>query len=96
MLASDLWGYVDQDSGAEAFLLALTCDTSDWPSKAEAFYVASPTIGPNKDSRKLKEEFWPNVPIKEGFEISGKKGFFDCSKAEKLLGWVHKDNIVPE
>ncbi|KAF5359212.1 hypothetical protein D9756_003130 [Leucocoprinus leucothites] len=94
--ARDLWGYLDQDSGAEAFLFALTCDTSRWPSKAEAFYIASPTIGPDKDSRELKAKFWPDVPVKEGFEISGRKGFFDCSKAERLLGWVHKDNIVPE
>ncbi|KAJ3560298.1 hypothetical protein NP233_g10930 [Leucocoprinus birnbaumii] len=94
--ARDLWGYVDQDSSAEAFLLALTCDTSKWPSKAEAFFIASPTIGPNKDSGELKAKFWPDVPVKEGFEISGRKGFFDCSKAERLLGWVHRDNIVPE
>jgi hypothetical protein len=94
--ARDLWGYLDQDSGAEAFLLALTCDTSNWPSKAEAFFIASPTIGPERDSGELKKKWWPDVPVKEGFEISGRKGFIDCSKAERLLGWVHKDNIVQE
>ncbi|KAF8916651.1 NAD(P)-binding protein [Mucidula mucida] len=46
------------------------------------------------DSKQLPETFWPNVPITTGKDVSGSKGFFDCSKARELLGWVHKDPFV--
>jgi hypothetical protein len=95
--AKDLWGYVYEDSAADAFLLALTCDTAKWPSKHEAFLVAAPETARNVDSGELKKLFYPDVPLKEeeGFEITGRRGFFDCRKAERLLGWVHRDE-VPE
>ncbi|EKM78120.1 hypothetical protein AGABI1DRAFT_42376 [Agaricus bisporus var. burnettii JB137-S8] len=91
--AKDLWGYVYEDSVADAFLLSITCDTTKWPSKHEAFLVAAPEINRDLDSGDLKRSFYPDVPVKEGFEIKGRQGFFDCRKAERLLGWVHRDNM---
>ncbi|KAJ3576640.1 hypothetical protein NP233_g277 [Leucocoprinus birnbaumii] len=91
--AKDLWGYVHHDSAADAFLLGITCDTSKWPSRHEAMFVAAPEIARDGDSGKLKETF-PDVLIKDGFEISGNKGFYDCRKAEKLLGWRHRDSVA--
>jgi len=84
----DLWGYVQEDSSAEAFLLALTSD--GW-SGHQAFFIVAPEIAFNEDSKELYENHYGSVPITEGKDVSGKKGFFDCAKAERLLGWVHKD-----
>lgn len=87
----DLWGYVQEDSSAEAFLLAIEQDDLPW-SGHEAFFVVAPEIAYAGDSKELRERYWPDVPVREGKDVSGKLGFFDCSKAEKLLGWQHKDS----
>ncbi|KAK7051079.1 hypothetical protein VNI00_005191 [Paramarasmius palmivorus] len=87
---NDLWGYVHEDSGADAFLLAVTEDNGKW-SGHEAFFIASPKIAYEGRSEEMRAQHWPDVPIKPGYEVSGYKGFFDCGKAEQLLGWVHKE-----
>ncbi|KAG6917516.1 hypothetical protein DXG01_002263 [Tephrocybe rancida] len=89
---NDLWGYVQEDSGADAFLLAVTHE-SGWVGH-EAFLVAAPTVASNLDNENLRKQFFPDVPIKDGKSLSGSEGFFDCGKAERLLGWVHKDEIL--
>ncbi|KAF9059420.1 NAD(P)-binding protein [Rhodocollybia butyracea] len=94
----DLWGYVQEDSAADAFLRAVVDDNGKW-SGHEVFFIASPNHayweGKSQyspiDSKELREKYWPDVPIKEGFDVSGSKGFVDCSKAERFLDWVHKD-----
>jgi len=88
----DLWGYLYEDSGAEAFRLAVTEESGRW-SGHEAFFITSPRIAFNVDSRELRQKYWPNVPIRAGKDVSGEKGFFDCTKAERLLGWVHRDAV---
>lgn len=87
---SDLWGYVQEDSAAEAFLLALADGNAKW-SGHERFFIVAPDTSANEDSEELWQTYWRHVPLKEGKDLSGKKGFFDCSKAERLLGWVHKN-----
>lgn len=87
--AKDLWGWVQEDSGAEAFLLAVFGENGKW-SGHERFFVTAPEIATNEDTMVLKQQFWPDVPIKPGFDLEGRKGFFDCSKAERLLDWVHR------
>ncbi|KAL0954837.1 hypothetical protein HGRIS_003781 [Hohenbuehelia grisea] len=88
--SKDLWGYVQEDSGAEAFMLAITKDDLPWTGHQQ-FFIVAPEIAYEGDSGELKEKFWPKVPVREGKEIAGKVGFFDCSKAQRLLGWVHRD-----
>lgn len=90
--SSGLWGYVQQDSAAEAFLLAATKGNPNWVTGHEAFFVTAPRIADEEDSNLLREKFWPDVPVREGKEFSGTKGFFDCDKAKELLGWVHTDS----
>lgn len=86
-----MWGYVDDDSAADAFLLAITVGDDSWTGH-EAFFITAPCIAYEKENSKdLRERFWPDVPIREGYDVSGRTGFFDCNKAERLLGWVHKD-----
>ncbi|KAH7098835.1 NAD(P)-binding protein [Auriculariales sp. MPI-PUGE-AT-0066] len=86
---NDLWGWVQEDSGADAFLRAVTAPDGAWEGH-EVFYIVAPELAdPAIDSKKLREEFWPNVPVKPGKDVSGRRGFYDCSKAKLLLGWQH-------
>jgi hypothetical protein len=62
-----------------------------WTSGHEAFFIVAPEIAHQGDSRALKEKWYPNTPIKEGKTIDGLTGFFDCTKAQEYLGWVHRD-----
>ncbi|KAI0784282.1 NAD(P)-binding protein [Abortiporus biennis] len=86
--STDLWGYVYIDSGAEAFILAVTNSEVGW-SGHEVFLITAPDTTQKEGSMELKEKFWPDVPLKNGKDLDGRKSFFDCSKAEKMLGWVH-------
>ncbi|KAI0360211.1 NAD(P)-binding protein [Trametes cingulata] len=87
---NDLWGYVQEDSAAEAFLLAVAGDNGKWRGH-ERFFIVAPDTSANEDSVELWQTYWRHVPLKEGKDLSGRKGFFDCSKAERLLGWVHRN-----
>ncbi|TBU50379.1 NAD(P)-binding protein [Dichomitus squalens] len=87
---NDLWGYVQEDSAAEAFLLAVAGENGKW-SGHERFFITASDTASDVPTMELYERYWKNVPIKEGKGLSGRKGFFDCSKAERLLGWVHKN-----
>ncbi|KAJ7707802.1 hypothetical protein B0H17DRAFT_533010 [Mycena rosella] len=90
---NDLWGYVQEDSAAEAFMLAITQPTDSWPSASEAFFIVAPETTFDGNTSELLQEHWPNVPIKEGKGLSGNAGLFDCSKAKRLLGWVHNPSL---
>ncbi|KAI0663896.1 NAD(P)-binding protein [Cubamyces menziesii] len=87
---NDLWGYVQEDSAAEAFLLAITGENGKW-SGHEPFFIVAPDTSANEESVELWQTYWRHVPLKEGKDLSGRKAFFDCSKAERLLGWVHRN-----
>ena len=87
---NDLWGYVQEDSAAEAFLLAITPENRQWNGH-ESFFITAPDTASKVPTMELLARYWSDVPIKEGKDLSGQKGFFDCSKAEKLLKWVHRN-----
>ncbi|RDB26022.1 hypothetical protein Hypma_006917 [Hypsizygus marmoreus] len=88
----DLWGYVEEDSAAEAFLIAIGGEDGRW-SGHEAFFITAPDILFDEDTNDLKQQYWPNVPIRDGKDVRGRAGLFDCGKAERLLGWVRKDGL---
>jgi len=90
---NDLWGYVQEDSAADAFLRTLTDDSDKW-SGHEAFFITSATTAYETESKTLKEQYWANIPLKPGHDLPGNASFFDCSKAERLLGWVHTDSLT--
>lgn len=81
--ARQLWGYTGYDAAARACLLALTADFTGH----EAFYIVAPRTTTDVDSVELAREFYPDTPITG--ELAGNQGFFDCAKAERLLGWKH-------
>lgn len=82
-VAKHLWGYTSGDATARACLLSLTADFSGH----ETFYIVAPQTMMDEPSLTLKERYFPDVPIRG--DLSGKNGFFNCHKAEKLLGWRH-------
>ncbi len=87
---NDLWGYVQEDAGADAFLLAVAGEDGRW-SGHERFFITAPDTASDVPTMELYARYWKDVRIKEGKDLSGRKGFFDCSKAERLLGWVHQN-----
>ncbi|KAH6912014.1 hypothetical protein BKA70DRAFT_1535066 [Coprinopsis sp. MPI-PUGE-AT-0042] len=113
----DLWGYVQIDSAADAFLRAVTvaatsledaghsashAQASATPAEDEAtqrwlkggheaFFIVAPTTASDTPSEDLWKLFWPDVALREGHKLSGTESFFDCGKAERMLGWVHRD-----
>jgi len=85
-----LWGWVQEDSAADAFLRATVRDDLPW-SGHERFFVTAPNTTLSECTQVLRERYWPNVKVREGQAMSENRGFFDCTKAERLLGWVHQD-----
>ena len=87
---NDLWGYVQEDSGAEAFLFAVVDESGRWGGH-ERFFITAPDTASDVPTMELYERYWKDVPMKEGKDLGGHKGFFDCAKAERLLGWKHRN-----
>lgn len=81
-----LWGYTRHDAAARACLLGVTAEMHGH----EAFYVVAPDTMMDVPSVELCAEHYPQVPIRG--ELPGNRGLFDCSKAEKILGWVHDEH----
>lgn len=79
----DLWGYVLLPDAARAFLLALTADFTGH----EVFYIAAPETAVNVPTTQLCHQHYPEVPLRRA--LPGNTGLYDCSKAERLLGWRH-------
>ena len=72
-----------QDETARACLLGVTADFSGH----EVFYIVAPDTMMNKPSLELKDQYYPEVTVRG--DLGENKGFFDCQKAERLLGWQH-------
>lgn len=81
-----LWGYTTISATARACMLALTADFRGH----EVFYIVAPDTMMDTPSLDLKQEFFPDVPVRG--DLSGNRGFFSCAKAERLLGWKHNDD----
>lgn len=81
--AKHLWGYTSFDAAARATVLALTADYHG----AETFYIVAPETVMATPSVELAQHYYPKVPIRG--DLSATRGFFDCGKAERLLGWKH-------
>ncbi|KAF8503837.1 hypothetical protein JB92DRAFT_2970605 [Gautieria morchelliformis] len=82
-----LWGWVQQDEAARAFLLAITSDIEAFQGH-ETFLIVAPETATQENSPDLARRVWPDVKLKR--ELKGREGFFDCTKAKRLLGWKHR------
>jgi UDP-glucose 4-epimerase len=79
----NLWAYTTFDAAARACVQSLTAGFKGH----EAFYITGPDTAYDIPSLDLAREFYPTVPIRG--DLSGKKSFFNCAKAERMLGWRH-------
>ena len=83
VLVKHLWGYTCLEPAARACLLSLAADLNGHA----AFYIAAPDTMMDTPSLELKQRYFPNVAVRGN--LDGRSGFFDCSRAERLLGWRH-------
>ncbi|EJD51984.1 NAD(P)-binding protein [Auricularia subglabra TFB-10046 SS5] len=86
----ELWSWVDAEESARAFVLGVT--SGDFKGH-ETFFTIAPITCQDELTPDLIAEQWPNVELRR--EFHGHESLYDCSKAERLLGWVHAP-VVPE
>ncbi len=85
-LPKHLWGYTRADAAAQACVGSLTAGFSGH----EAFYLVAPkTMMPGRPTAQLVAEHYPDVPLRRS--LRDEEGLYDCSKAERLLGWRHPE-----
>lgn len=84
-VARHLWAYTLYADAHRACLLSLTADFKGH----EAFYITAPTTMRPEPSLALAQQYYPTTPIRG--DLSGHTSFFNCAKAERLLGWTHKE-----
>jgi UDP-glucose 4-epimerase len=80
-----LWGYILMSEACRACLLAVTAPFSGH----HALYIVAPRTVAEAPSLELARQFYPNTAIRG--ELAGQAGFFNCAKAERVLGWRHED-----
>ncbi|HNP71539.1 MAG TPA: NAD(P)-dependent oxidoreductase [Kouleothrix sp.] len=78
-----LWAYTLLAEASRACLLAITADFQGH----EVFYIAAPNTAMAEPSLDLARQHYADVPVRG--DLSDHRSFFDCSKAERLLGWSH-------
>lgn len=81
-----LWAYTLLSEASRACLLSLTADFNGH----EVFYIVAPHTAAAKPSEELAHQHYPNTEITG--DLSNHNGFFNCAKAEKMLGWKHQEN----
>jgi UDP-glucose 4-epimerase len=89
----DLWGYVSLASAAGACLLAIGAGHGSHQRAGhdghEAFLVVAPEHVGTGTAADLAAEHYPSVPLKSA--MGPRDGFFNCAKAQRLLGWRHDE-----
>ena len=82
----DLWGWVSADATADACLKGLTAPTSTFAIGHETFFIVAGTHCQQGDSMTLLKSKFPEITdIRK--PLHGNDGFFDTSKAKRMLGW---------
>jgi nucleoside-diphosphate-sugar epimerase len=83
-LERQLWGYTRMDAAVDACLATVATDLHGH----EVFYIVAPDTMVDTPSADLAGSHYPDVPLRH--DLEGTTGFYDCSKANRLLGWVHR------
>ncbi len=83
-----LWGFTTIDDAARACVAALAAQDRGH----EAFSVIAQRTASDITSPALHQRFYPEVPLKA--ELSGHEGFYDLTKAERLLAWRPSDDTA--
>ena len=80
-----LWAYTLLREANRACLLSLTADFIGH----EVFYIVAPHTAVTKPTVELARQYYPDTVLRG--DLPNNSGFFDCSKAQKILGWQHED-----
>lgn len=80
-----LWGFTNAYAAARAVALALKASYVGH----KVFFIVAPRMHYRRSSRALAAKYHPQVSIRS--ELPSNSGFYDCSKAERLLGWRHDE-----
>ena len=81
--ARELYGYVRGDATADACLRSLEADFAGH----EVFNVVAPDTLLEEPSLEVAKRLYPDAEIRK--PLLGNASFFDSTKAERILGWVH-------
>ena len=79
-----LWAYTLLKEANRACLLSLTADFSGH----EVFYIVAPRTAVSTPSPQLAQKYFPETAVQK--DLADNISFFDCHKAERLLGWTHE------
>lgn len=82
-IVKHLWGYTTSAAAADACVRAATATFIGH----ESFFIVAPTTTVDIPSLELHAEYYPDVTITG--DLGGTRSFFDCAKAQRLLGWKH-------
>ena len=80
-----LWAYTLMGEACRACYLAVTAPFSGHA----ALYIVAPRAIAPEPSLALAQQYYPDTPIRG--DLSGHTGFFNCAKAERVLGWRHEE-----
>jgi UDP-glucose 4-epimerase len=80
-----LWAYTNTQAAARACLQAVTADFSGH----QVCYIVAPRTVMDEPSAALAARHFPDTPIRG--ELADNAGFFNCTKAERVLGWRHEE-----
>lgn len=81
-----LWAYTLLSEASRACLLSLTADFTGH----EVFYITAPHTAAGQSSTDLAHEYYSNTEIRG--DLTDHNSFINCSKAERILGWKHREN----
>jgi UDP-glucose 4-epimerase len=80
-----LWAYTGLEAACRACLLAVSADFTGH----QACLIVAPTTVAAEPSLELARRYYPDTPIRG--ELPGFAAFFDCGRAERVLGWRHDE-----
>jgi nucleoside-diphosphate-sugar epimerase len=83
LLWRQLWGYTCIAEAARACLLGVAASYQGH----EAFQIVAPDTMMETPTAELLAAHFPDIDIRSA--LPGNSGLYDCSKAERLLGWRH-------
>lgn len=60
----------------------------------EVFFIVDDThCSPGNAAIDLAKRYYPSVKFRR--QLGSEEGFYDCSKAKRLLGWEHNGGLEP-
>ncbi|KZO94015.1 NAD(P)-binding protein [Calocera viscosa TUFC12733] len=86
----DLWGWVNDESAARAFLLAVEREGG---GHEVVNIVGDDHRAEGHDAAHLAATYHPQAEIRG--EVKGGSAFYDSAKAERVLGWKHLGGRMP-